>query len=563
MSDTQRFILLFVLVVVFGVAGSVLATSKDDIVFPVAELGNCQDEAECSAYCDDPANIDACLAFAEQHNLMPAEEIEKAKRFQSIGAQGPGGCTTERECEAYCENVNNIEECLAFAEQHGFMEEEELQEAQRVAAALRAGAQLPGGCTSKDACEAYCEDPGNMRECIAFAEAAGFIPPEELKEAKQVLKAIEAGVPPPNCRGKAQCDVYCQEPSHMEECVNFGIAAGLIPPEEAEQVRRILPLMKAGKMPGECQKGKEACEAYCSQDENIEECTTFFVEAGFMTAEEAEMFRKTGGKGPGDCRSKEECEAFCNSPQNQEVCFEFAKEHGLIPEEELRNIEEGTRQFRQGVEQAPPEIAQCLKETVGEEVLQKIQSGTLMPSRELGEHMRECFEEFMQKQQQMMEQRMQECLAMPCEQAFACLENMPTGGGPGEGPGKGEGPGEGEGPGGPSGFEQAIQAKIESCVQEFQPQESQGFPGEFGSPEEFHEGALPPGFEGESPEDIERMFQEQEEQRIRQQFEQEFEQQFQQEFEGQFQEQQQQQEAPAGGSVIDAFLYLLLPLLPK
>ena len=50
-------------------------------------------------------------------------------------------------------------------------------------------------------------------------------------------------------------------------------------------------------------------------------------------------------------------------------------------------------QMRQGLEQAPPEVADCLKSTVGEEVFTKLQSGGL-PPRDLGEKMQACFESF-------------------------------------------------------------------------------------------------------------------------------------------------------------------------
>jgi len=475
---------LFISLIIVGViVGSVVfATNKDDIVFPVAELSSCQDEEECRAYCDNPDNIDECIAFAEVHNLLSAQEIEKARKFQSIGVVGPGECTSELECEAYCENVNNIEECLAFAEQHGFMDEEELEEAKKIAAALRAGAQLPGGCTSKEACEAYCEDPNNMRECIAFAEAAGFMSPEELREVKQVLKALDAGIPfPGGCRGEHECEIYCEDFSHIEECVEFGIAAGFIPPGEAEDVRRMIPLMKAGKMPAGCLGGREECEAYCAAEENLEECTTFFVEAGFMSAEEAKMFKETGGRGPGGCSGQAECEAFCNNPTNQQACFEFGREHGFISEEELHNIEQGTKQFDEGFAQAPPEVELCLKEKVGEDVLLKIEAGTFLPTPELGEHMRYCFEEFFPR---------------------------PEGGefGP------------------PPGFEEGDES--------FFPQQFEEGPEGFFPPEFEHEGErefIPQEFRNLLPEGLENLAPHEIEQIIREQQEQEFELQFQQE----------------------------------
>ena len=533
--------LYYIVLVIFGLtlAWGVVALSADDIVFPVAELGNCQDEQECKQYCSDSSHMEECITFAEKYDLMTEQEIERARQFESIGGVGPGGCTNEFECQFYCEDINHIEECVAFAEENGLMDPDELEEARMVIRALQQGVPLPGGCTNEQECEAYCEDPNNMRECIAFAEAAGFMSPGELREAKQMLKALDAGITPPDCRGKAECDVYCQEPSHVEECIEFSIAAGFIPPEEAEEVRKMLPLMKSGRMPEWC-RDKEQCEAYCADESHIDECTDFFVGAGFMSPEDAEMFRKTGGKGPGDCQGKEECESYCNDPAHQEVCFEFAREHGLISEDELRNMEEGVRQFQDWFATAPPEVAQCLQEQVGDEVLQEIQAGTFMPGPELINNLEQCFA----LQQQIVENQMRECISKSCDEFFSCMGAISQqGGGPGGGgPDEGEHGQEGEGGGfGGGALEQEIQAKMDVCMQEqFQQQQQNFFPsgfehqgdgqfpgggpeGEF-VPQEFQH-LIPQGAENLAPGETENIIREQQEQ----------------EFERQFQEQQHQQ----------------------
>ena len=291
---------IVVLTVSFLVFSSTLATSKDDIVFPIAELGNCASKQQCRAYCDEPENILACIGFAEKHNLMSEEEIRIAKKFSAI-KEGPGRCASHDSCEAYCNDISHMDECIAFAEEHNIMPENELEEAKKVQAALATGATLPGGCTNKDQCEAYCEDSNHMEECIVFAETAGFIPPDELENAKKALSAIKKGIKPPSCRGEKECDVYCAEAEHFDECVTFAEAAG------------------------------------------------------FMSTDEAKMVRKTGGKGPGDCKGREECEAFCEDPTHQDECFNFAQEHGLVPEEDMHKMEEGRQTMMEGFNNAPPQ----------------------------------------------------------------------------------------------------------------------------------------------------------------------------------------------------------------
>ena len=464
----MKYYLSILLIIAGLLAGyGVYALNADDIVYPIAQLGNCETKETCKAYCSDSEHMSECIAFAAEYELMSSEELERARQFESIGGVGPGGCTNEFECQFYCENINNIEECVDWAEENGMMDEHELAEARMIMRALEQGAVLPGGCSSEVECMTYCEDMNNMQECIAFAEAAGFMEPDELREAKQVLRAIESGVSPPgDCRGERECDEYCAEPAHAEECVEFAIAAGFISPEEAEEMKKILPLMKSGRMPEWCQD-KEQCETYCADESNIDECTAFFVEAGFMSAEEAEMFKRTGGKGPGDCKGKEECELYCNDPANQEVCFEFAKEHGFISEEEIRGMEEGVRQFQDWFETAPPEVAQCLRQQVGDETLQEIQAGTFMPGPDLIGNLEQCF----QLQQQVAEDQMRACLSLSCDEIFTCMGSIaPMGGGgsPVDGGGPGEGdqghPGDGIRSKVEGALEQEIQAKMDMCM---------------------------------------------------------------------------------------------------
>lgn len=325
--------------------------AEANIIFPVVELGGCEDKRACKAYCDDPAHLVECVDFAEKHGLMKREEAARARKFggrvvQGVG--GPGGCRSHQECERYCQDVTHLDECLAFAEEEG-IDDPHIGEARRIREHLRGGGRMPGGCTSKEACEAYCEsDFSHMEECFAFAQAAGLEVGDEEEEDG---------------------------------------------PKSPEQIRQFIELAKKGETPGGC-KNRQECDAFCSSPDNVLQCVEFGAKLGFIQPKEAEMIRKTGGKGPGGCRGREECEAFCNNPENQEACFAFAEEHGLIPEEELRHAKEGLVRMRQGLQHAPEEVRECLKSNFGEGVLDKIQSGTFTPGRDSGDKIRQCFESF-------------------------------------------------------------------------------------------------------------------------------------------------------------------------
>ena len=173
--------------------------------------------------------------------------------------------------------------------------------------------------------------------------------------------------------------------------MNFALEAGFMNEQEKGESQKMLQALKKGIKPPQC-RGKKECDVYCSQDEHFEECFQFAEAAGFMSTEDAAMARKTGGKGPGNCKGKEKCESFCNNPDNQETCFNFGKEHGLIPEKDLKMMGEGKQRFKESMTQMPPEVADCLKSLVGEETFEKFKTGAAMPPREIGDQMRTCFE---------------------------------------------------------------------------------------------------------------------------------------------------------------------------
>ena len=106
------------------------------------------------------------------------------------------------------------------------------------------------------------------------------------------------------------------------------------------------------------------------------------------------MIKKSGGRGPGGCNSGESCRAFCDNPDNQEACFKFSEEYGFSSKEETQQTKQGFVRLRSGLENMPPEVAACLKSTVGPNIIDDIQSGKLVPGQDIGESMRACFEKF-------------------------------------------------------------------------------------------------------------------------------------------------------------------------
>ncbi len=437
-------------------------SGEASISYPVAELGNCGSKEACKSYCNNPANMEACVSFAQAHGLMNKDEAAKAQKFgqalQSGG--GPGGCRSPQECDRFCSTLANLDTCIKFAEEQG-IKDENITEGKKIQTYLRSGGQMPGGCTSKESCDNYCGDFSHAKECMEFSQKTGVGPrPGE------------------------------------------GPDKDLSP----EQAQRLMELVSSGQSPGGC-KTKDQCESYCQDSAHFEECANFAQKAGLMNEKDAEMMRKTGGKGPGGCNSKQSCEAFCNDPANREACFNFAKEHNLISEADLKQMQEGTVRMRQGLENAPAEVVACLKSTLGPNVIEQIQSGTLVPGPTIGDTMKNCFDKFGQRMSpnegmNKMPPEMESCVKTKLGDTWdkiksgqtqmtpemgdvfrVCGEQMrlmnpnmggPNGpegqGGPNGGPGGPGGPGS-PGMGGPSpealqGFLRSAPQEIQSCLQE-------------------------------------------------------------------------------------------------
>ncbi len=303
------------------------------IEFPIAELGGCGSMQECKAYCDDLAHGEACFAFAEAHGLVKEKDVKKKeeqKKFEEnrkavLEKQGgPGGCTSEETCKAFCSDPVNGEECLAFVKENGLRSSEELdnieskiQQGRRKEEAVRAG-NGPGGCNSAEACRSFCSVPANRKTCFEFAKEHNLIPPEELARIEKEGTLPQTG--PGGCTSREECDAFCRTPDNMQVCLDFAVEKGHITAEQATKFKET----KTGQM-----MNRTRGQVHGPQVRGPE---------GKIDEEKARQLLETTG-GPGGCTSFEECGAFCSAPENGEACFAFAKEHGLMDTADVERIE--------------------------------------------------------------------------------------------------------------------------------------------------------------------------------------------------------------------------------
>lgn len=254
-------------------------SASSSITFPIAELGGCTDQTSCHAYCNVPANMQTCTAFAESHGLESSSQAQNADQFAALfahGGAGPGGCDSPDACDAYCSTVTHLDACIAFAKSH-HIADDTLSDAEKVQTYLKGGGAMPGGCNSKSSCQSYCSDQDHMQVCMAFAQKAGLnigngggpndISAEELQKFAELL---QSGKTPNGCATLQACLSYCNDPSHGAACSTFGEDLGV---QGNEQV------VKPG--PGGC-TSDATCKAYCSDPSHAAECQAFAHQSNYV-----------------------------------------------------------------------------------------------------------------------------------------------------------------------------------------------------------------------------------------------------------------------------------------
>ncbi|MFH1723558.1 MAG: hypothetical protein ABII00_02935 [Elusimicrobiota bacterium] len=185
--------------------------------------------------------------------------------------------------------------------------------------------RTPGGCKSAAECDTYCSDRAHYDECLAFVgtlddpkkpPAFGPGAPSPGREPPAPGEEGWAPTGPGGCQGK-ECEEYCRQPGHEAECRRFA---------QGER-RRIAG--NIGETPIEVQEcisdrvGGETLEGLLRGEVDIdprigraiEEC----YQAGSIQVGPKED--KNRYDTPGNCRNTAQCMAHCKKPENKEECL--------------------------------------------------------------------------------------------------------------------------------------------------------------------------------------------------------------------------------------------------
>lgn len=338
--------------------------------------GGCRGEA-CRDFCENPANQEQCFEFAKQNGLISEAELKMAERGRELSkkvheAGGPGGCKSDQECQAFCRNPDNVEACLAFAVEHGGINKEEAEGMLRkfidgVKDVRREGFGGP-------------DDEFENFENERFQKFEQFRALEGQYRKPGMMQGEFPGGPG-GCKGPEECIKYCSDPEHRQECGIFGgDSQGMGAPGFGGSMGGP-GMTQGGAMmagPGGC-KGPEECVKYCSNPANREECAKFNPSQGapppgemFRQAEPGDegMFRREGFQGQppmgqttsGACAGPKPgipTPMGCTGPVCKDGRWGFdcpqgdrmmPPESGMMPKEGMEQpMPSGTTQIREGV----------------------------------------------------------------------------------------------------------------------------------------------------------------------------------------------------------------------
>lgn len=209
------------------------------ITYPVPELGNCANFAECLKYCEDPVNYNGCSEFAKKKGFYQEDPIygEIDKLYQQAKAEL--GCDSATACIEYCTQVTSFDACDVFAKKlellGGYIDSPDKPKFLEKAKAIL-------GCDSYAACQTFCDDPANSQKCSDFANQVGLL-------GGQVTEG------PGGCISETTCQSYCSDPANFSECSKF------VPPNTGSFTG-----------PGGC-NSPESCRSYC--ETNSDNCRSY------------------------------------------------------------------------------------------------------------------------------------------------------------------------------------------------------------------------------------------------------------------------------------------------
>lgn len=201
-------------------ASSSGVAQKFGITFPIAQLGNCSDVAECRQYCSLKENYTACSDFGLKKGLSKARQAANTADMKKIlsYAKKDLRCSTQSSCREYCQIPANQKLCHTFAVKNKLIEDTAAVN-QNYENKLLGYAKNELGCTSTDSCHLFCQDPTNREKCFRFSRKFA-VNPQASGSALPLASELNRQNTSKPCATDETCKLYCR--NNPLECPGYG-----------------------------------------------------------------------------------------------------------------------------------------------------------------------------------------------------------------------------------------------------------------------------------------------------------------------------------------------------
>ena len=256
-------ILLIFLFLIFG--ANIALAQKDQITFPIAELGNCNNVQTCKVYCEQIENREACITFAKSKGFYKSKVEKKQVELLEL-AKTELGCETFNSCKLFCNQQENYTRCQQFAQKHGLATPPSTQDQE-----LLSKAQQNLNCSSAEECKALCDQQENYTKCAALIQDQ--VTPDERAMFEKYKPLIKEYL---GCGSIVTCMAFCINPLNNSKCQELAerIEAeqgGISSPESPD------PEVWCPKVSSECSWDGTNCVCQgpetCAKSNDIPGCT--------------------------------------------------------------------------------------------------------------------------------------------------------------------------------------------------------------------------------------------------------------------------------------------------
>lgn len=325
----KKISLLFLFVIINCTLYIVHLRTANAVYYPIPELGYCSSERECELYCEIPKNTPACWSY-DKYVMNASESVlgEETGPELTYPIAELGKCASANDCFIYCNKPQNQKACYNFAKTKGLVKEIETDPTLQKAVEA---AKTELGCESKEVCRSLCNQPENFDKCRTFAQKYSLLKSQSQNReplSEEILTAAQTEL---GCNSQETCADVCHQKENRKKCKEFAEKYNLGSPPKPQMPQEMMQQSQGSpsaankptpfvKGPGDC-ASEEECRKYC--EKHPKECPGFLTKPSLTPGAQKILDEKGQFLGPAGCKTEAECKAYCT--KHPKECPGFPK----------------------------------------------------------------------------------------------------------------------------------------------------------------------------------------------------------------------------------------------